>query len=433
MRRRSESDDHHEGVKEPLMMRPALIFAAVMALLSAIGLAQAVASVPHPAVVSENPADQTPHVRGDLVEPRPKVLALARQGSTMYAGGIFHSVQDASGGQPLTRLNLMSFDASSGAVSNFAPMIEGPNAAVWALAATSSALYVAGRFATVDGVERPNLVKIDLETGTADASFNAPSVGSGRVTEVRLVEGRLIVAGSFPRKLIALDPDTGTGTGYLRATIAGSVSGDDGPPTEVYRFAVDPDRSRLVAVGNFTSVNGQPRKRAFMLNLPDTTASLNNWYYPPLGRLCQASNPDKFAYLRDVDFSPAGQYFVLVSTGFVPRTTDGIGRDLCDAAARFETDIREPERPTWINYTGGDTLQSVAATGATVYVQGHQRWMDNPYGRNDAGPGAVERRGIAALDPVDGQALPWNPRTVEPREARTSWPLLRGCGSVVTA
>jgi hypothetical protein len=87
----------------------------------------------------------------------------------------------------------------------------------------------------------------------------------------------------------------------------------------------------------------------------------------------------------------------------------GVGRDLCDAAARFETDVASPARPTWINYTGGDTLHSVAATDVAVYVQGHQRWLDNPQGRNAAGPGAVSRQGIGAINPSTGLALSWNP------------------------
>jgi hypothetical protein len=51
----------------------------------------------------------------------------------------------------------------------------------------------------------------------------------------------------------------------------------------------------------------------------------------------------------------------------------------------------------------------VAITGPAVYVGGHQRWLDNPLGRDSAGAGAVERPGIGAIDPVTGMALPWNP------------------------
>ena len=112
--------------------------------------------------------------------------------------------------------------------------------------------------------------------------------------------------------------------------------------------------------------------------------------------------------MGDVDFSPDGSWFAFVSTGYIP-STGGVGRDLCDAAARFETNIPNPARPTWINYTGGDTLHSVAATDVAVYVQGHQRWLNNPQGRNSAGPGAVSREGIGAINPSTGLALSWNP------------------------
>jgi hypothetical protein len=126
---------------------------------------------------------------------------------------------------------------------------------------------------------------------------------------------------------------------------------------------------------NFTPnvASGHTRYRAFMLTL-GAAASLNDWYL--LQDLCAAASlPD---YMRD-------------------------------AAARFETNVTGPARPTWINYTGGDSLHSVAATDAAVYVQGHQRWLDNPQGRNAAGPGAVGRQGIGAISPSTGLALSWNP------------------------
>jgi hypothetical protein len=130
------------------------------------------------------------------------------------------------------------------------------------------------------------------------------------------------------------------------------------------------------------------------------------WRYTPLQQMCASTSlPD---YMRDVDFSPDGSYFVTVSTGFVPQAGQ-VGTALCDAAARFETTNLSPTRPTWINYTGGDTLHSVAVTDLAVYVQGHQRWLNNPQGRNTAGPGAVSRPGIGAINPTTGLALSWNP------------------------
>jgi hypothetical protein len=376
------------------------------ALLVAMGACLALAAAPSAAgaspalgvVVSTNPANHTPNVASGAV------YKFVQLGSLMYAGGSFSSVSTAPGVSPggtFTRTNLLAFNATTGVISSFAPSING---AVWALATDGTSLYVGGAFSTVNGVARRGLVKLNPTTGAVDAAFNA-GFSSGNVTEAAVAGGRLLVGGTFPGKLRALNLTTGANTGYINLSISGSVA-DNAGPVEVYRFAVNPAGTRLVAVGNFTTVAGQSRYRAFMLTLGTSSATLNAWYYLPLRNLCAASSlPD---YMRDVDFSPDGSWFATVSTGFVPQA-GGVGRDLCDAAARFETAITAPTRPTWINYTGGDTLHSVAATDVAVYVQGHQRWLDNPNGRDSAGPGAVSRPGIGAIGPASGLALSWNP------------------------
>jgi hypothetical protein len=374
--------------------------------LVALGLAMAVAAAPTAAsasialgtVVSANPANYTPNVASGAV------YKFVQVGGTMYAGGTFSSVSTAAGVSPggtFARSNIVAFNAATGVISStFAPSVSG---AVWGLASDGTSLWIGGTFTSVNGVARRGVAKLNPATGAVDTAFNA-KLTSGQVTELALVGGRLLAGGTFTGKLRALNPATGANTGYLSLGISGSVASNAGP-VEVYRFAVNPAGTRLVAVGNFTTVAGQTRYRAFMLTL-GATATLNAWYYPPLQNLCAAASlPD---YMRDVDFSPDGSWFAFVSTGYVAQT-GGVGRDLCDAAARFETGVPNPSRPTWINYTGGDTLHSVAATDVAVYVQGHQRWLDNPQGRNSAGPGAVSRQGIGAIDPSSGLALSWNP------------------------
>jgi hypothetical protein len=379
-------------------------------MLVALSLSVVVAAVPTVAsasialgvVVSANPANFTPNVASGAVH---KLLQVR---GTMYAGGTFSSVSTPAGVSPggtFARSNIVAFNATTGVVStSFAPSVNGE---VWAMASDGASLWIGGTFTSVNGVARRAVAKLNLNptTGAAtlDTAFNM-NLASGKVTELALVNGRLIAGGTFTGKLRAVNPATGANTGYLNLSISGTVA-DNAGPVEVYRFAVNPARTRLVAVGNFTSVGGQTRYRAFMLTL-GATASVNAWYYPPLQNRCRADSlPD---YMRDVDFSPDGSWFAFVSTGFIPQA-GGVGRDLCDAAARFETNVPNPARPTWINYTGGDTLHSVAATDVAVYVQGHQRWLNNPQGSNSAGPGAVSRPGIGAISPTSGLALSWNP------------------------
>jgi hypothetical protein len=371
--------------------------------LASLGLvAPASGSIAHPVVASETPAS-TPHAIDDGVVANAAVNAFSQVGQTMYAGGRFHSVQDPARRTTTVRDNLFSFDVGSGAPTSWTPNVNGEVNAVYYMAPF---LYVGGNFTTADGVSS-RLVRYRVDSGTPaiDTTWPAATV-SAPVNDIDSAGGRLIVAGAFRQKLMALNPVTGRDSGYISLGIAGSVKRNGAGPVEVYRFAVSPDGSRLVAIGNFATVGTASRARAFMADLGATSATLASWYYEPLNNGCAAAT--LAAYLRDVDFSPDGSYFVLAATGYIPQS-GGVGRDICDAAARFETNIANPARPTWINYTGGDTLHSVAVTGAAVYVGGHQRWLDNPLGNNSPGAGSVPREGIGAINPTTGKALPWNP------------------------
>jgi len=371
--------------------------AGIAVTMAVTGMGTANAS-PAIALVTTNPVNYTPNINQGAV------FKMAEANGMLYAGGSFTTVTAAAGTTPqgtFTRNKIVAFNPANGNISTaFAPVFNGD---VWAIVASGTSLYVGGNFSTVNGVARRALVKIDAVSGMVDTAFNAKLTNN--VSEAAIVGGRLIVSGIFAKKIAALNLTTGADTGFIAVPVTGSVASNAGP-VEVYRFAVNPAGTRLVAVGNFTTVGGASHARVFMLNLDTTPATVNGWRYAPSGQMCAAASlPD---YMRDVDFSPDGSYFVTVSTGFVPQTGQ-IGTALCDATARFETGVPAPTRPTWINYTGGDTLHSVAVTNAAVYVQGHQRWLDNPQGRDSAGPGAVSRPGIGAIDPAGGKALAWNP------------------------
>jgi hypothetical protein len=371
----------------------------IAVLLAATAMGTADASPAIGRVVSTNPVNYTPNITNGAA------YKSAEANGMLYVGGSFTSVTAAAGTTPtgtFTRNHILAFNAATGSIStSFAPNVNGD---VWAIVPSGTSLYIGGSFSSVNGVARRGLAKIDATTGAVDTSFNA-ALTSGNVTEAALVSGRLIISGTFPKKILAVNPASSANTSYINVAVTGSVASNAGP-VEVYRFAVNPAGTKLVGVGNFTTVGGATHYRAFMLDLGSTAASVSAWRYTPLQQMCAASSlPD---YMRDVDFSPDGSYFVFVSTGFVPLSGQ-VGIALCDAASRFETANLSPARPTWINYTGGDTLHSVAVTDQAVYVQGHQRWLNNPQGRDNAGPGAVSRPGIGAIDPTTGLALAWNP------------------------
>jgi hypothetical protein len=336
-------------------------------------------------VVADDPADFTPRI---TVGNAP--FAAVPVGGQMYVGGAFTEVQNANRSQTYARKNLFGFNMADGSLTSLSIDVDGD---VLALATDGTSLYVGGKFSSVNGVARRGLVKLNPVSGAVDTAFNARLKGA--VQDVEVANGRLFVGGRAGARLTAVSPATGADLGYLSLSITGTTAADGSGTTDVYRFAISPDKSKLVAIGNFTAVNGQKRWRAFMVNLGTASASLAPWYYTHLEKPCNLET--RYAYLRDVDFSPDGSGFFFVSTGGASRTGER-GLTVCDGAARFDTAITSPARPAWITYANGDTLLSTVATASAVYVQGHQKTL-----------GAFVREGIGALNPTTGAVLPWNP------------------------
>ncbi|MEV0626449.1 hypothetical protein [Nonomuraea wenchangensis] len=339
--------------------------------------------------MSADPVDTTPHVLDGIVN------AIAVVGRTVVVGGSFSEVTDAARKQVLARDNLFAFDLPTGRIlPGFAPVVPGP---VRGLAAgDGGTVYVGGEFYRVNNTRARGLARVRLSDGALVPGF-APNLVGGTVNTLARQDGSLYVGGDFtgPREALArLDATTGAADPGFAVTPGEPLT----PRVKVYALAIA--RGRLLVDGSFTTLGGQSRPQLGLIDVTGPTARVAPWRTETYARKCSDAFP---SYVRGLDFSPDGGYFVVVTTG-------GAVGGICDTAARFETFAKGSAiRPTWVNATGGDSLYAVAVTGAAVYVGGHQRWLNNPQGRDTAGPGAVARPGIGAIHPTTGMALAWNP------------------------
>jgi hypothetical protein len=361
--------------------------------------------LPDNLVVSENPVDWTPHVLDG------RVYAIAQVGDRMLVGGHFSQVRQAGSKEVLTRRNLFAFDADTGAIDrSFNPAPDGMVSAVVA-APGGGAVFVGGRFGRIAGQAKTALAKLDVPSGRPSDGFKAWV--SWRVDDLVVKGSRLFIAGGIESVngvsrsgLAAVD----VGSGALEPGVAVRFTSPRNKLLIVNRIAIRADGSRLVALGSFLKADGQDRPQLAVLDLDGGRARLADWHTDGYAARCA---PWFDTYMRGVDISADGSFFVVVTTG-------SRARPLCDAVARFELGgTGHNIKPTWVDYSGGDTFTGVAVTDAAVYVGGHQRWMNNPY-HNDTGRtatpgiGSVPRPGISALDPVNGLPLSWNPGR-EPR------------------
>lgn len=388
-------------------MRRTLSGLATCALMTATlvvstGTAHAV-QAPQDRVVSADPVNITPHVLDG------RVHAVAEVGNTIVLGGAFTQVRNAPDGSPvLARTNLLAFDKTTGEISTtFVPAVNGVVRSL-APAADGTSVYVAGQFSKIDGTSAYKLARLNVVTGQRVAGFN-PGLTDAVIYDVKLNGNRLFIGGAFTKAnytarsyLAELDPTTGALRPAVNVPISGVVWGGT---SQVFKLDVTPDGSRMVILGNFRSVGGELRTQVAMLDLTTNPVSVTSWSSPAFDVKCGSSNGTLFD-VRDVDFAPDGSYFVIGATG--GHTYAGA---ICDGVSRWETNRSGPgQQPTWLALTGGDSVYSVAATGTAVYVGGHFRWFNNPvYVQSYKGPGAVDRVGIAALDPVTGVPLKWNP------------------------
>ncbi|MDN4161710.1 PKD domain containing protein [Nocardioides abyssi] len=381
--------------------RPGVLVATVAACLvtTVLGVPAASADGLGDRTVAEQPATGTPQVLDG------RVYAVVQVGGTIVLGGTFSRVRDAGTGPVLRRRGLLAFDATTGRIDrSFDARVVGEVRALEA-AADGRSVYVGGTFTRVAGKPRARLARVRVADGSVVGSFR-PGRVAGKVRDLALRDGRLWVGGAFTHiggrrqvALATLAPATGRATSYMSLRVRGNHRRG---VTQVLKLDLTPDGSRLVAVGNFARLGDRRSHQLLVLRLGGSRARpagfRTRFFEAPCSRAYDS-------YLRDVDVSPDGRFFVVTTTGAY-----GGPDGPCDSASRFETRAQGSRvQPSWVDRTGGDTSYAVEVTATAVYVGGHQRWWNNPFAGNRPGPGAVRREGIAALDPLNGLPLSWNP------------------------
>jgi hypothetical protein len=378
--------------------------------------------------VSPHPAAGTPELPRGTSRASDEIKHMVQCGGTMYAVGEFTQV--ISHGTTLTRDNVFSFSATTPfTVKSWAPEVNGTVNSI-ALTSNCGQAFIGGSFTKVDGTTADNIADIRTSNGTLVSTWGHDA--NRQVQTLALTSnGHLLAGGQFTSingsgadpYFASLNPSNGADDGFLRLHISGHYhycrTTSKGRcsitfPTQVANQQLSHSGTLDLAEGVFTSVGGQDRQQIFMLNLATSPASVTAWTSPEFdgskgnvpGGYPYECYWDESYYLRDAAWSPNDSTIYTAETGYHPwNLSVNLPRSgLCDAAVAWPA-THGVVYHQWINYTGCNSLYSVAADNAAVYVAGHPQWSENANGCKVAGPGAVADKGMQGLAPTTGDVF----------------------------
>jgi hypothetical protein len=358
---------------------------------------------PPPAgVVSATPASSTPRL-ATRSSPREQIRQIVRCGGTMYAVGSFSVIKQGS--RSYNRTDIVSFSAARPyRITSWSPRVAGSTktdedgaAAVNSIAFSGgncANAYIGGNFTRVNGTAASNIAEISTRTGNVVSRFGRSA--NGRVNTLAAARGHLLVGGTFTSvngdrtaRMASLSPSTGRGDGFLNLSIAGS---------QVYNQQVSHGGTLDLVEGVFSSAGGVSRHQIFMLNVGGSRASVTGWTSRDFGVACTES-----FWARAAAWSPDDSTVYVATTGYhvVGGSNHGVRSGPCDAALAYPA-TRASVGHKWINYTGCDSLYSVAADSRAAYFGGHERYSMNPNACNTLGAGGYNAPGMEGLNPANG-------------------------------
>jgi Domain of unknown function (DUF5122) beta-propeller len=293
----------------------------------------------------------------DTVGANDRVSAIVRVGDRIYLGGRFTALTTKDG-KSIARNRLAAIDANTGeVVANWNPNANDTVRAM-ALSPDGKRLYVAGQFTNVGGSGVRRLVAIDLATGTVDRSWSPRADGGAATTLAVSSSGSVYVGGDFT---------TVNGQSRKRLAKVDGVTGALDPnwtpsaDATVRALKFSEDGSRLYVGGYFRNISGQTRRFAA---LNPTTGAIDKGFSP----------------------SPNDNNSVWSIAVYGGRVFTGTG-DTLEGIEAF--DAATGQR-VWYHGGNGD-VQAMAVYNGTLYAGGHFSLM-----------GGQTRHRLVAVDPATG-------------------------------
>ncbi len=401
----------------PVLVLTAILFGGALIVTSGEKVAEA-AGLAQGEVVPEQPRRDVPVILDG------RALAHAKVGDRVFVGGDFTQVRQTNGtiiDQPF----LFAYDINTGLVDpNFRPVL---NKLVRALEPTAAGdgLYVGGLFSRWDDSFPLRIAKLDAQ-GNLITTFGPRA--SARVQSVVEVGDSVYIGGDFTMVsgtpatgLVKVDRITGAVDTSWVPAFDNSINGSQ----LVRRVRATPDGNNLFVLHFASQVEGQTRQAVAKFDLGGAAPTLSGWNIPWVQQ-----NPASNCWgaLRDMELSPDGSFLVVGGQGADnPPNCDSVLKYFTagDAQVNFEWSARM--------YS---SVFSLAVSDVAIYVGGHfcaaprnpipaggvsSTWpgtanrceVNDPLDASNPSvldpANAVFRSQMAALNPSNGQALPWDP------------------------
>jgi hypothetical protein len=299
------------------------------------------------------------------VNPSGAVLAVAREGNTVYIGGNFSYVGPNSGGG-------VPIDVSMGhGVAGYPKVAGRVNAAV---ADGRGGWYIGGWFSAVNGCRHANLAHVGPTS--VDEAWSAGT--NNEVVALALSGQTLYVGGDF-------DSLSGAPRSYLGAVAAVAGTPTEWDPQVNNRVrALLVHEARVYAGGRFTTVGGQTHKYIAAI---DSASGLALAWEPSIdAELLALALRDSTLFL--------GGYFANVG-GVLRRYLAAV--DL-SSGALLPWNAGVNRTPDFI-YDGGPRVAALLVQDSLLYVAGSFKTIGGQY-----------REGLAAVNASTALATLWNPR-----------------------